>query len=162
MKLYTLTAVKSAIIASVYAATTIVLGYLSYGGLQFRISDAMLILPLFEGMGLEAVVGLAIGGLLGNLASPFVPWDWVFGPAANLLASIIVYLIRMSKLRPLLKLTASSVLAALAVALLVGFELTVIYGLPALVYMYLFVSELVVIAGIGGLVYRSLKVFTSE
>lgn len=162
MKLYTLTAVKSAIIASVYTATTIVLGYLSYGGLQFRISDAMLILPLFEGMGLEAVVGLAIGGLLGNLASPFVPWDWVFGPAANLLASIIVYLIRMSKLRPLLKLTASSVLAALAVALLVGFELTVIYGLPALVYMYLFVSELVVIAGIGGLVYRSLKVFTSE
>ncbi|AFL66224.1 QueT transporter family protein [Desulfurococcus amylolyticus] len=150
---------RSLIIAAVYTAVTLMLGYISYGELQFRVSDAMIILPLIVNMGLDAVIGLTIGGLLGNLASPFIPWDWVFGPLANLVASTIIYLVGRTRLNTYVKLAVSSILASLAIAVIVGYELTVIYGLPELTILYIFISELVIIGVIGGLVYRSLKVF---
>ncbi len=151
--------IRSIIIAAVYTAVTVMLGYLSYGELQFRVSDAMMILPLVRGIGLEAVVGLTIGGFLGNLTSPFIPWDWLFGPLANLAASLLVYLVGRTGLNTYIKVAASTLLAALAISVIVGYELTAIYGLPWLTTVYIFVSEVVVIGVIGGLVYRSLKVF---
>ena len=62
------------IIAAVYAALTLLLPIPQYGGIQFRVAEAMTVLPFFFP---EAIPGLAVGCFLANLlGSPFV-LDWV-------------------------------------------------------------------------------------
>lgn len=73
------------LIAAVYAAATLLLPIPQYGGVQFRVAEAMTVLPfLFP----EAIPGLAVGCFLANLlGSPFV-LDWIFGTLATLLAAL--------------------------------------------------------------------------
>jgi uncharacterized membrane protein len=75
----------AAVIAALYAVLTLVLPIPQYGSVQFRLAEAMTVLPfLFP----EAIPGLAIGCFLANLlGSPYV-LDWVFGTLATLLAAI--------------------------------------------------------------------------
>ncbi|MDR0314732.1 MAG: QueT transporter family protein, partial [Oscillospiraceae bacterium] len=60
----------SGIIAAIYAALTYLSGAfgLSYGPIQFRVSEALTILPALTS---AAIPGLAIGCFLGNLGSPY-------------------------------------------------------------------------------------------
>lgn len=80
---------RTAIIAALYAALTFVAAPISYGPIQFRISEALTILPLFY---LEAIPGLAIGCLLANMLS--TPWDIFLGTLATLVAAILTRLSR--------------------------------------------------------------------
>lgn len=75
----------AAVIAAVYAGLTLFLPIPQYGPVQFRVAEAMTLLPcLFPG----AVPGLAVGCFLANLlGSPYV-LDWVFGTLATLLAAL--------------------------------------------------------------------------
>lgn len=75
----------AALIAAVYTAATLFLPIPQYGGMQFRVAEAMTLLPfLFP----EAIAGLAVGCFLANLlGSPFV-LDWIFGTLATLLAAL--------------------------------------------------------------------------
>ena len=77
--------VRGAIIAALYASLTILLQPLSYGPLQFRVSEALTILPLFF---IEAVPGLAIGCFVAN-AYMYGPIDMILGSLATLLAAIL-------------------------------------------------------------------------
>ncbi len=81
--------VTAALIAAAYAALTYVsaaLG-LAYGGIQFRLSEALNILAAFTP---AAIPGLAIGCIIGNIGSPFGVVDIVIGTVATLLAAISV------------------------------------------------------------------------
>ncbi|WP_448579654.1 QueT transporter family protein [Thermosphaera sp.] len=151
--------VKSMVIAAVYTGLTIILGVLSYGELQFRVSDAMLLLPLLPGFGMEAVLGLTLGGFLGNITSPFQPWDLIFGPLTNAVASALVFTIgRKISVRTIYKHVLSTLTASLVIALLVGYaELHLIYELPVITVLYVFISEIVVIGVIGWTVMKSLE-----
>ncbi len=74
----------SAVIAAVYAALTIVLAPISYGPVQFRVSEALTALPfLMPG----TVWGIFIGCVLANLYTGSV-LDIVFGSLATLLAGL--------------------------------------------------------------------------
>ena len=77
--------VTAAVIGSLYAALTIGLAPISYGAVQFRISEALCILPFFFS---EAAFGLAVGCLLSNLVGGFGMADIVFGTLATLLAGL--------------------------------------------------------------------------
>lgn len=93
----TLRITRAAIIAAVYAVTTLVLFPISTGPIQFRVSEALTILPLFFP---EAIVGLTVGCLIANLIS--TPFDILLGTAATLIASILSYVIgRLIKREPL-------------------------------------------------------------
>ena len=74
------------LIAAVYAAATLLLPIPQYLGVQFRVAEAMTLLPfLFP----EAIPGLVVGCFLANfLGSPIV-LDWLFGTLATLLAALI-------------------------------------------------------------------------
>ena len=78
----------SAAIAALYAALTIAVAPISYGPVQFRIAEAMTLLPF---MLPEAIPGLFIGCLIANLFSGFGLIDVVFGSAATLIAGWITY-----------------------------------------------------------------------
>lgn len=73
------------LIAAVYAALTLGLAPISYGPLQFRISEALCVLPYFFPGSAWALFG---GCLLANLLSQYGVLDVVFGSLATLLAGL--------------------------------------------------------------------------
>ena len=71
----------AALIAAVYAALTIALSFISYGPVQFRIAEALCILPFFMPF---TAWGLFVGCILSNIISPVGPLDMIFGSLATL------------------------------------------------------------------------------
>lgn len=79
-------------IAAIYAALTIAGGALSFIPTQFRISEALSILPIFTP---AAIPGLVIGCFIANfVGSPFGLIDIVGGTFATLLAVIVTRQLR--------------------------------------------------------------------
>ena len=74
-----------AVIAAAYAALTIALAPISYGPVQFRVSEALTILPFFVP---GATCGLFLGCILANLFTGNV-FDILFGSIATLLAGLM-------------------------------------------------------------------------
>ena len=75
----------AAIVAAAYAALTIALAPISYGAVQFRVSEALTVLPFFMPC---CTWGLWIGCILANLYTGSVV-DIVFGSLATLLAALL-------------------------------------------------------------------------
>ena len=75
----------SAVVAAAYAALTVVLAPISYGAVQFRVSEALTALPFFMPC---TAWGLWIGCILANLYTGSVV-DIVFGSLATLLAALL-------------------------------------------------------------------------
>ncbi len=71
----------SALIAAIYAVITITTGAIAYGPIQFRIAEALCILPFFLPF---TTWGLFVGCILANLLSPVGVLDIVFGSLATL------------------------------------------------------------------------------
>lgn len=61
-----------------------VLGGIAYGPIQFRVAEALCILPFFFPF---SVWGLFVGCIIANLISPY-PLDIVVGPLATLIAAL--------------------------------------------------------------------------
>ena len=74
----------AAIVAAAYAALTVLLAPISYGPVQFRVSEALTVLPFFMPC---TVWGLWIGCILANLYTGTVA-DILFGSLATLLAAL--------------------------------------------------------------------------
>jgi uncharacterized membrane protein len=82
--------VRAALYAALYAALTLAPGLnaLSYGQVQFRVSEALLVFACVDP---AAVVGLAVGTALGNLGSPMLLVDVVVGSLLTLVAAALMY-----------------------------------------------------------------------
>ena len=81
----------AAVIAALYAALTVVFAPISYGAVQFRIAEALTLLPVLLP---QAIPGLAVGCLVSNLIGGYGVWDVVFGTLATLLAALLTYGLR--------------------------------------------------------------------
>lgn len=79
---------QGAIIAATYFALCMLITPLAYGPLQFRLSEALMLLPALTP---AAVPGLFVGCLLFNLLNPMAlgPIDVIFGSLATLLAAMM-------------------------------------------------------------------------
>lgn len=80
--------VTNALIAALYAGCTLALAPISYGVMQFRVSEALTLLPFIRK---DTIWGITIGCLLANLLNPMGvnPLDVVFGTIATLLAALV-------------------------------------------------------------------------
>lgn len=89
--------VQAAVIGAIYAALTIAFAPISFGHniFQFRISEALTILPIFT---TAAIPGLFIGCIVANIIGGFGILDIVFGSLATLLAALCSYWLRKHKL----------------------------------------------------------------
>ncbi|WP_440059108.1 QueT transporter family protein [Thermogladius sp. 4427co] len=146
---------KASIIAGAYAALTIALGYWSYGILQFRIADVMLVLPYLESMGVESIIGLTIGGFLSNIVSPFGVWDWIFGPLTNLGAALIYFVVKKLKPAGLISFSIASVASSLWIAFTIGYlELYLVFGLPEWAFYSVLASEFIILELVGYLLVK--------
>ena len=88
--------VFAASIAAVYAVMTIVLMPISYGMIQFRVSEVLTILPYFIPV---AVPGLFVGCIIANMFNPsgIILADMIIGGSATLIAALITMQIGKSR-----------------------------------------------------------------
>ncbi len=112
--------VQSALIAALYAALTYFLAPISFGMQQFRLSEALTVLPILTP---AAIPGLAIGCLIANLNSPYGIADIFCGALATLLAAIFTRLTRKITVKghPLL----SMIFPVIFNGLIVGLEISI-------------------------------------
>lgn len=81
----------AAIIAALYAAITFALQPISFGAVQFRISEAFTILPMLF---IEAVPGLFAGCLIANILCGAAIYDIILGSIATLIAAMLTRKLR--------------------------------------------------------------------
>lgn len=86
--------VYAAAIAAIYVVLTMVFAPISFGPIQFRISEALCILPYFTP---AAIPGLFAGCFLSNLLGTAAPLDVVFGSLATLIGAVGSYALRDKK-----------------------------------------------------------------
>jgi len=90
----TLFITEAAIIAALYTALVLIFQFSSFGPVQFRIAEALTILPYFTP---AAIPGVTIGCFLSALLSGADPIDMVFGSLATLFAAFLSYKLRGNK-----------------------------------------------------------------
>ena len=126
-----------AIIAAVYVVLCIIFQPISYGPIQFRIAEALTIMPLFTP---AAIPGLFVGCILANIIGQGVIMDVIFGSLATLIGAVLGYLLRRNRwLVP--------IPAVVANALIIPFVLRYGYGITdipiALEMLYILAGEVV-------------------
>lgn len=84
----------AAAIAAIYVVLTMMLRPISFGAIQFRVSEALCILPFFTP---AAIPGVFVGCLLSNLLAGAAPLDIIFGSLATLVGAIGSYSVRRYK-----------------------------------------------------------------
>ncbi len=142
--------VKAGVIAALYVVLVMVFSFSSFGPIQFRIAEALTILPYFTS---AAIPGVFVGCLIANILGGALIWDVVFGSLATLLAAYLSYKLRKkSWLVPVPPILINTVV--------VGLILKITYGLPEglLVLMGgVFLGEMVSVYGIGLILLNALK-----
>ncbi len=114
---------QGAMIAAIYAAATYLSAVfgIAYGGIQFRLSEALTVLSLFTP---AAIPGLTVGCIIGNIASPLGIWDILLGSAATLLSSFCARKLRNIKIGSLPLL--SVIMPVIFNAIIIGSEISIL------------------------------------
>ena len=100
---------QAAVIAALYVVLVVVFNYISFGPIQFRVAEALTILPYFTP---AAIPGLFIGCILANVIGGAVVWDIIFGSIATLIGAVFTYLLRKKSkfLAPLPPVLANTII----------------------------------------------------
>ncbi len=131
---------NNAAIAAVYFVLTVLLEPFSYGQIQFRISEILMVLVLIN---FKVAPGIVLGCFVANLFSPFGIWDVVFGTLATVICLILMFALRKNIFIALL---APTVVGSAIVAVM----LNLILGLPFFeTFIYVAIGEGAVLYLIG-------------
>ena len=150
--------VHAALIGAMYAALTHLQNLLVPGSatwaIQFRVSEALCVLAFFTP---AAIAGLTVGCAVFNLTYiGAMPLDVLVGSAATALSVTAMYLTRKITVKKLPVL--GLLMPAVFNALLVGWELTIYYGLAFwLNALYVAIGELAVLLTLGVILYSVMK-----
>ena len=137
----------TALIAAAYAALTYIFAFMSYGQVQFRISE---ILVLFAFIEPKYGLGLVLGCILANLTSPLGVIDIVVGSFATLVA--VLFITQVKKVFGYNKksLALASLGPVISNAIFVGLELTYLFQTPFMLNaMYVAIGEFTVVTLVG-------------
>lgn len=154
--------------AALYVAVTMALGPLAYGSIQFRISEALVLLCFYKK---EYCYSMVVGCLIANIISTVGAIDMIVGTFATLLAVFVIVL--CSNHLPCFfenkfgmsensALTASLITASLSPVVfngvLVGLELKYVFDLPLFLSMgQVALGELVCVTLIGVILFKLLE-----
>ena len=136
------------LVAAAYIALTLLFAPISFSQIQFRISEALTLLPVLSP---AAVPGLFIGCLGANLLSG-QPWqDVVFGSLASLAAAVFTRRFRQ-------KLWLAALMPVAVNAVVIGLMLYAAYGLhPYISFLTVGAGQAVVCYGLGVPLVRVLE-----
>lgn len=123
-----------ALIATTYVVLTFVFQSVSFLSIQFRISEVLLILVLFNS---KNAMGILLGTMIANMFSPMALFDVVFGTMATYLA--IWFMLRLRN--KIYIYLAPAVLNGI----IIGISLNLVLDLPLIYSMFtVFISEIFV------------------
>ncbi len=130
---------RATMIAALYISFTYALAPISYGPLQFRLSEALTVLPILYP---EAIYGLFIGTLIANIFGGLGVWDIFGGSLATLIAAWLTYQFRT---------TLWAYLSPIIVnAFIVGGYLSILYAMPFwFTILSIGFSEAIIVFAIG-------------
>lgn len=111
--------VKLAAVAALYVALTYALGFMSYGNIQFRVAEMLMLLCFYKK---DYGIALTVGCFIANIFSPMMLMDMVFGTLATVLAVLLIFI------SP--NLYVASLAPVFTNAVIVGIELTVAFNSP--------------------------------
>ena len=142
---------RGAMVAATYVLLSLVFQPIQFGIIQFRPSEALVMLPLVMP---ESILGVTVGCALSNVASPFGALDVVLGSLATLTSAVLTWVLRK---KPLLAGLPPVLINALVVPLVFALSGTDdVYLLSAL---YVGLSEAVVVYALGLPFARLMKKF---
>lgn len=152
----------AAVMAAVYAAVTIATAPLSYGLVQFRLSEALVVLCTIEPF---LAVGITLGCFLANLFSTVTALDIIIGTLATALACLWTIRCKKAWFIPLPNVLMNAVIVGGMLAfvlfpeqLAIGFVLSAAQvGFGELVVMYGLGLPLLLFARRTGFVERALN-----
>lgn len=145
---------RTALIAAAYAALTYAFAWMSYDQLQFRIAE---ILVLFVFIEPKYALGLILGCILANFASPLGVIDVAVGSFATLLAIMFIVFSRKVLGYNKKALVVASLGPVIFNSLFVGLELTYIFNTPFLWNaFYVALGEFAVVTVTGTVVVNSM------
>ena len=123
--------VKTAIVASIYAALTIGLSPLSYGPVQFRLSEVLVLLAFVNA---DYIVGLTIGCLIANLLGPYGLADIICGTFATFISVYLIY-ITPKFVKGKYAIWVASLWPVIVNAIIVAVQLKIFFGMPLFITM---------------------------
>mgnify|MGYP001480149136 CR=1 FL=1 len=129
------------VIASVYTVLTVAFAPISYGFVQFRVSEVMTILPFLTPL---AIPGLFIGAFFANWWSLLGVVDVVFGSLASLIAAYFTYKMPSKWLAPLPPVLVNAVIIGTVWGLAAPGEVGIIAAM-----IYVGIGQLVICYGLG-------------
>lgn len=140
---------RLAVVAALYVALTLLVHPYSYGQLQFRISEVLVLLCFYRK---DYKYSLILGCLIANILSPYGVLDMVFGTLAT---AISVILISKSK-----NLFLSSMYPVLLNGIIVGALLYYTTENPVSIFLlmaYVAIGEFVVVSIVGVILFKLLE-----
>lgn len=138
--------VISALIAALYAALTLALAPISYGGVQFRVAEIMVLLALFNS---DYIIGLTLGCFIANILGPNGLVDVVLGTFATFISVWAIYLTG-KYIKNKYSIWIASIWPTIFNGLIIGWMLNYVYGLPLFLSMgQVALGEFIIITVIG-------------
>lgn len=141
--------VMQAMTASIYVVLVLIFNFASFGLIQFRIAEVLMIFILFDR---KFIIGVTLGCFVANWLGGGLWFDIVFGSIATLIAGILMSILKD-------KIILSLLMPAIINGLIVGFYLSYGYVLGPLYYTMpsVFIGEFAVLFILGYPIYYSLK-----
>lgn len=150
----TLYLTRGALIAAAYVCLSYLSAPLQFAFFQFRLSEALCILPIFMP---EAIPALFIGCLLSNYLTGCIIFDIIFGSLATLIGALGARI--LAKILPKKLMWLSTLPTVLANTFIVPLVIIYAYG-GTEAYLFLaftvFVGELVTAGIVGSILYYQL------
>lgn len=140
--------VKSAVVAALYAVLTIFMPVASYGPIQFRFSEILVLLVFYNK---RFIPGLLLGCALANVMSPMAAFDVIFGTLASFVAFKL-----MEKANNLFIASLFPVLLMIVPALGTWFILANNKALLVMIFQFM-LSEFVMVSIIGVGIFKILE-----
>ena len=138
--------VMNAMIAGVYAALTIICSSISYGGIQFRVSEILILLAFYNK---KFIPGLVAGCFIANMPSTLGVADMFFGTLATLIAVVLINKVK--------NLYTAAFIGAIVNGIIVGAELYLVLKLPFMINaLSVFFGEIVVLM-LGVAVFKRIE-----
>ncbi len=142
-----------ATIGALYAVFTVAIAPISYGAIQFRLSEFLKIFCLFNPL---TALGIAVGDILSAMLSPFFgPWELIFMPLTDILGGFLAYYLYRWTRSKYFAMAVYGFTTALSVAWMLSF-----LGVGGFFYLVLLltISEEVILLGGTPVVLQLLKV----
>lgn len=138
--------VQNTIVGALYVALTLIFAPISYGPIQLRISEVLIMLPFHNK---RWISGIVLGTMIANMFSPLGAVDVVFGTIATLISVIL-----MSKTK---NVAMAILIPTLVNGAIIGTQLNLLFGSPLLPSMvYVAVGEALIVS-IAAYIFSTLK-----